>query len=106
MAGWICYDGGGGGTVDDETWFMYAQYAGTGLFGTLLCLILVSVITGEDPAPFNENLLILLMFVFGSIGGCLGGYISKKWWGALVGGFFLSGLVLQIVIWVLNSMFN
>ena len=82
--------------MDNEKLFKYAGYAGLGIFGTMICLILVAFLPGEELVPFNEARLKPLMLISGSLGGILGGVISKKFRWAFVGGFILFGLIVLI----------
>ena len=71
------------------------RYAGLGLLGGWMGGILwVFMIYGEWAGDILDR-LILPMLIISIVGGIIGGVITKKWWGAMLGGIILQA-VLQL----------
>ena len=94
--------------MDKEKLKKRAGYAGLGILGGFISFLLGFFLGIESMLESTYGTIFLepfaYIFIGGPItilvsilGGCIGVAITKKWWGALVGGFFLSGLAIFLL---------
>lgn len=73
----------------------YAGYAGLGLFGGFIIFSIAKATVLDfdrfyEYAAFCAGVFIIISIVLGWVGGLIGGGITKKWWGAIIGCVVLS----------------
>ena len=99
----------GGAEMDKEKLKKYAGFAGLGILVGFINFLLGFILGIEsmlESGFYTMGLEPLIYIVYGGpitilvsiLGGCIGGAITKKWWGSLVAGFFLSGLVFFLML--------
>ena len=91
--------------MDKEKLKRYAGYVGLGTLGIYLGILLGDLVIFRDLNDVETNYLSPAPLIFGVVVGILGGGITKKWWGALVGGLILSGLI-NLITFSLYSAFS